>query len=217
MRSSEPRRFTDRQAAGRQLAEFVAARLGASGEAVVVLALPRGGMPVAVPVADALGAPLDVLVVRKLGAPGHEELAMGAIGEGDVLVLNAEVIEALGIDRGTVDAVRDAERAELARRVQRYRHGRAMVSVRDATAVIVDDGIATGATSTAAVRVARALGARRIVLATPVATTTTIAALAAVADDVIAVQEPEDLVTVGAWYDDFTQVSDDEVVRLLQR
>jgi putative phosphoribosyl transferase len=155
--------------------------------------------------------------VRKLGAPGHEELAMGAIGEGDVLVLNAEVIEALGIDRGTVDAVRDAERAELARRVQRYRHGRAMVSVRDATAVIVDDGIATGATSTAAVRVARALGARRIVLATPVATTTTITALAAVADGVIAVQEPEDLVTVGAWYDDFTQVSDDEVVRLLRR
>jgi predicted phosphoribosyltransferase/dienelactone hydrolase len=205
-------RFTDRRDAGRQLA---ARLLAYRDQEPVVLGLPRGGVPVAAELARALGAPLDVLIVRKLGVPGHPELAMGAVGEGGVRVLNARVVQAARISGPQLDQVEAAERAEVARRARQYREDRPMAPVRGRTVVIVDDGLATGATARAAVETVRAAGAARIVLAVPVGAPDTVRLLGEVADDVVVLQAPRELRSVGEWYDDFRQTTDDEVVAAL--
>jgi predicted phosphoribosyltransferase len=207
-------RFRDRREAGRHLADALQPSTGWIN--VQVLALPRGGVPVAYEVALALGAPLDVFLVRKLGVPGHEELAMGAIAEGGVRVLNREVIEPLGIPPEAVDRVAQAEGAELARRERSYRGGRPAPELRGRTVLLVDDGLATGSTMAAAVAGVRTHGPRRIVVATPVASREAMAALGQVADQCVAVLTPRNFGGVGQWYDDFTQTSDEEVHALLE-
>jgi putative phosphoribosyl transferase len=206
--------FADRTDAGRRLA----ARLQhLPREDLVVLGLPRGGVPVAFEVANALGVPLDVIVVRKLGVPFQPELAMGAIGEGGVRTLNEAVVKGAGITDDELRAVEEREREELARRAARFRGGREPQSLTGRTALVVDDGIATGATARAACRVARLLGAKQVVLATPVAPPTSVAELRADADEVIALSTPEAFFAIGQFYADFPQTSDDEVVELLAR
>jgi putative phosphoribosyl transferase len=204
--------FRDRVDAGRRLAERLASL---DGEDVVVLGLPRGGVPVAAEVARALHAPLDVIVVRKLGVPYQPELAMGAVGEGDVLVLNDEVLGVAGVGREELDRAAQAERAEVASRALRFRQGRPAVPVAGRVAVVVDDGIATGSTARAACQVARAMGAARVVLAVPVSAPDSAQALRADADEVVCVQEPVGFRAVGQWYEDFDQTPDAEVTRLL--
>ena len=184
-------------------------------ERPLVLALPRGGVPVAYEVALALGATLDVLIVRKLGVPGQPELGMGAIGEGGVRVLDRTNLLRARVSDEQLAAVEARERAELDRRVCFYRGDRPMVSPEGRTVVVVDDGIATGGTARAALRVVRNHGARRVVLATPVAAADTLAGLAADADEVIAVATPSPFRAIGAWYEHFDQTTDDEVVALL--
>ena len=206
--------FVDRVDAGRRLGERLSAR-GVVGRDVVVLGLPRGGVPVAFEVARALGAPLDVLVVRKLGAPSQPELAMGAIGEGGVRVLNDDVVAGLRVRSDDLAAAEDRERAILVRRVARFRSGRPPVSLTGRTAVIVDDGIATGSTARAACRIARARGATRVVLAVPVAPTRQIPGLDRDADEVICLETPSPFFAVGQFYADFSEVSDEEVSALL--
>ena len=208
--------YRDRREAGRALAELVASTL-ADGEQPIVLALPRGGVPVAFEVASALAAPLDVIVVRKLGVPIQPELGMGAIGEDGVCVLNPEVIGHLRITEDALRGVEERERAELERRAARYRNNAPMIPLEGRTVVIVDDGLATGSTARAAMQVARAHGARRVVLAVPVAPAETLEELAPVADDVICVASPHPFAAIGQWYDDFRQTSDVEVSRLLDR
>ena len=212
-------RFPDRTAGGRALAERLTEALAdrPDDDDVVVLGLPRGGVPVAAEVAAALGAPLDVLVVRKLGVPRQPELGMGAIGEDGVRVLNDDVIRSLRIGAGTLARVEAREREELERRALRYRSGAAMIPLTGATAVIVDDGIATGGTARAAVEVARAHGAARVVVATPVAPADTVRELVAVADDVVVCASPSPFFAIGQWYVDFRQTTDDEVARALNR
>ncbi|MFO7592355.1 MAG: phosphoribosyltransferase family protein [Acidimicrobiia bacterium] len=214
MRRVTERRFRDRREAGRRLAGALAAYAGPD---VVVLGLPRGGVPVAAEVADALGAPLDVIVVRKLGVPSQPELGMGAIGEDGVRVLDLEMVRRAGVTPSAVEVVEHRERAELERRVQRFRGDRPPVPIEGRTAIIVDDGVATGGTARAAVQVARAHGAARVVLAVPVAAPEAVRDLAGVADDVIALETPEFMRAIGYWYDDFTQTSDEDVVALLSR
>jgi predicted phosphoribosyltransferase len=204
--------FRDRADAGRRLGAAVAAR---DLEAPVVLALPRGGVPVAAEVARALQAPLDVILVRKLGAPGQPELAMGAIGEGGVRVLNDVVIRASAVTASQLSATEEREQRELERRAAVYRRGRAPVEIAGRTVVIVDDGLATGATARAAIAVARAHGAARVVLAVPVAPPDAVVDLAADADEIVTVETPARLWAIGAWYDDFRQTDDAEVERLL--
>ncbi len=203
--------FENRRDAGRQLARELSFL---EGRDVVVLGLPRGGVPVAAEVARALQAPLDVIVVRKLGAPDQPELALGAIGEGGVQALNHRLTTALGIDSVEVTAVERRERTILADRVRRYRHGREAQVLEDRIAVIVDDGYATGATSRVACRIAKNLGARLVILAVPVAPAHALDDVEE-ADRVIALQTPEDFTAVGMHYRDFGQTSDDEVVQLL--
>ena len=206
-------RFLNRREAGRRLAD---ALLGYSHAAeLLVLGLPRGGVPVASEVARALEAPLDVLVVRKLGVPGHEELAMGAVASGGVTVLNRELIERLGIDQVEIDRVTTRELAELARREQAYRGNAPHVELTGRTVILVDDGLATGATMSAAVAAVRAMRPRRIVVAAPVASRDAMRLLRHAADDCVAVFEPEPFHGVGLWYDDFTQTTDAEVRQLL--
>ncbi len=204
--------FTDRRDAGRQLAE---ALQQGGHRPTVVLALPRGGVPVAVEVAALLGAQLDVLVVRKLGLPGQPELAMGAIGEDGVRVMNAGVVRQAGVTAAAVERVVQHEAAELDRRVQAYRGGRPAAVVEGRDVVVVDDGLATGATAQAAVEVVRAHGARHVTLAVPVGSREAVARLAAVADDVVCPDVPRHFRSVGDHYADFTQVEDATVVRLL--
>jgi predicted phosphoribosyltransferase len=208
------KRFLDRIDAGQQLA----ARLKryAGRDDVTVLALPRGGVPVAAEVARALHAPLDVFLVRKLGVPGHEELAMGAIATGGVQVLNAEVIEQLGISDQAVERVARAEEAELRRRERAYRGHAAAPDVRGRTVIVVDDGIATGSTMRAAVEALRRSAPARIVVATPTAAADTVARLQEVADEVVAVIAPEDFSAVGQWYRNFGQTTDEEVMACLR-
>ncbi|MFN0028984.1 MAG: phosphoribosyltransferase family protein [Acidimicrobiales bacterium] len=207
-------RFRDRPDAGWHLARALG---HFAAERPVVLGLPRGGVPVADEVAKALDAELDVIVVRKLGVPFQTELAMGAIGEQGVVVLNRDLLAMARVSEHELHVIERRERAELERRVQRFRQGREMTPLRDRTVIVVDDGIATGATARAALQVARAHGPRRLILAVPVAAPSTIEQLRSEADEVIALKMPEDLWAVGAWYHDFSPVEDDEVVRLLAR
>ena len=206
--------FHDRTEAGRALA----ARLEhLRGDDVVVLGLPRGGVPVAFEVAAALDAPLDVIVVRKVGVPGQPEFAMGAIGEDGVRVVNDDVVAMAHVTGAEYSRVEARERNELDRRAARFRAHAERVPLDGRTALIVDDGIATGSTARAACRVARAHGAARVVIAAPVAAPESAATLLEVADEVICVEQPAWLQSVGQWYDDFTQVDDQTVVDLLDR
>ena len=203
--------FADRQQAGRMLAERLAEHPFADP---VVLGLPRGGVPVAAEIARTLDAPLDVLVVRKLGMPGHEEFAMGAVGEGGARALNERVT--VGIPSRDLERIETREKAEVEQRVARFRGGRAAVDLRERTAIIVDDGIATGATARAACAIARARGAGTIVLAVPVAAPDSLAELADAADEIVCLHAPPGFMAVGMHYVDFRQVEDAEVVRLLR-
>lgn len=205
-------RFANRADAGARLARALEGHAFASP---IVLGLPRGGVPVAAYVAEALDAPLDVLIVRKLGLPRQPEVAMGAIGENGVRVLNDDVIRHGGVSAADLRRVEDRERPELDARVRRWRAGAAPLDLAGRTAVIVDDGIATGATARVACRVARALGAARIVLAAPVAPPEVLAELAAEADEVICLSAPPTFMAVGMHYLDFRQTSDEEVSALL--
>ena len=184
---------------------------------VLVLALPRGGVPVGYEVARALNAPLDVFVVRKLGVPGHEELAMGAIASGGVRVLNGSVIEGLNIPEDVIDAVAEQEFRELERRERAYRDDRPAPNVQGRTIILVDDGIATGSTMKAAVEALRQLEASRIVVATPTAALSTVREMRPDVDELVAVMTPADFAGVGQWYEDFSQTSDQEVRDLLER
>ncbi len=206
------RRFNDRADAGRQLASRMDSL---RGHDVVVLGLPRGGVPVAFEVARALGAPLDVLPVRKLGVPFHPELAFGAIGEGGVRVISDAVVRETRLSDKEMNAVETRERTELQRRSERFRGDRQPISLKGRTAVIVDDGIATGATARAACQVARAQGAGRVVLATPIGGSDTVEEFADCADEVVCLETPVPYFAVGQGYRNFAQTSDDEVIALL--
>jgi predicted phosphoribosyltransferase len=206
--------FADRAAAGRALAPMIAACL-AEGESAVVLGLPRGGVPVAREVARVLGLPLDVVLVRKLGVPGHEELAFGALASGGVCVLNPDVVRLAGLRPENIDAVAVREAAELARRERCYRGARPPLDVGGRTAIIVDDGLATGATMRAAVQALRDLGATRTLATAPVGSPIACDALAAEADAVVCARTPVHFRAVGAWYQDFGEIDDDAVANLL--
>jgi putative phosphoribosyl transferase len=207
------RRFADRTAAGRELGAALAGRVPVD---VVVLGIPRGGVPVAAAVADALHAPLDVIVVRKLGVPSHPELAAGAIGEDGTRVVNDDVVRATGTTAAALEAVEARELAELDRRVRTYRSAATRIPLDGRTVVVVDDGIATGATTRAAVDVTRAHGAARVILAVPVAPRDAVAELSAACDDVVALETPRDFRAVGQWYRDFDQTTDEQVLDLLR-
>lgn len=205
--------FPDRRVAGRQLAELL--RRFARQPNTVVLALPRGGVPVACEVAAALSLPLDVFVVRKLGVPQHEELAFGAIATGGVRVLSDDLIAHLGITAADVERVTALEERELLRRDLEYREGAPPPLIADQTVIVVDDGLATGASMSAAVAAIGAQNPWRIIVAVPVAAQEAICALRNIADDVVAVMTPEPFGGVGKWYLDFRPTTDDEVRRLL--
>ena len=205
------REFADRADAGRRLAERLGAYAGRGD--VIVLGLPRGGVPVAAEVARSLPAPLDVCVVRKLGVPGDEELALGAIAAGGVLVLNDRVVSGLHLSDEAIAAVAAVERAELRRREQAYRGERPPADVAGCTVIVVDDGLATGATMRAAVRAVRMRAPARVVVAVPVAAPETCAALGPEVDEVVCALRPSDFRSVGGWYDDFAPTTDDEVRR----
>lgn len=209
-------RFSDRLHAGRHLAEAVR-RVEMLDLDAVVVALPRGGVPVGFEVASGLGVTLDVLVVRKLGVPFQPELAMGAIGEGGVRVENPEVLGSTGLGDKDLDEAERRERPELERRAALYREGRPRADVRGRCAIVVDDGIATGSSVRAACRVLRALGAARLVVAVPVASRTAVSDTGRECDELICLEVPEPFFAVGEWYRDFSQTSDDEVVDLLRR
>lgn len=203
--------FSDRSEAGRCLGGALA---GYRNSQPLILALPRGGVPVAVEVAAALGTPatdLDVLVVRKIGAPWNPEFAVGAVGEDDVAVIDADLVADLGIDEATVRRIRTAEAAEVRRRIALYRSGRPAAEIRNRTVIVVDDGIATGSTLLTAVALLQSRGAGRIVVAAPVASNSAVAALRAVADEVVVSEVPVDFRAVGLHYRDFRQVPDSEV------
>ena len=204
--------FSDRHEAGKRLAPLVARF---AGKDAIVLGLPRGGVPVAYEVARALGAPLDVLIVRKIGAPFQPELGVGAICEGGTRFVDQSMCAALGITSDEIDEIAARESAEIERRVRRYRDGRSLPSLAGKTVILVDDGVATGGTARAAIAALRGLGPRRIIFAVPVAAVQAAELLARAADELIAVEVPDDLIAIGAWYQDFRQVGDDEVAGLL--
>ena len=209
------RRFADRYDAGRRLAEVLTRYAGWSD--VLVVALPRGGVPVGYEVSRALGVPLDVMQVRKLGVPGREELAMGAIASGGVRIVSDSVVEALGIPDRVIATVAAAEAQELERRERIYREGRLFPDVRGRTVILVDDGLATGSTMRAAAVALRSLGADRLVAAVPVAPRESCDAIRDAVDEVVCAVTPERFVAVGEWYDDFSQTDDAEVGELLRR
>jgi len=209
------RQFQDRAEAGRRLAEKLVDYAGRPD--VLVLALPRGGVPVGYEVARALEAPLDVFVVRKLGVPGHEELAMGAIASGGALCLNEDIIEALKPPFREVQAVAARELAELERRERAYRDDRPPLEARGRTVILVDDGLATGSTMRAAIAAVRRLEPARVIVAVPTAAPSTCAELGAEADDCICCNTPDPFYAVGVWYEDFSQTTDQEVRDLLER
>jgi putative phosphoribosyl transferase len=218
--------FSDRVDAGRRLGERLAARFGTQlaarlgagggpGAELVVLGLPRGGVPVAAEVARELNAPLDVLVIRKVGLPWQPELAIGAVGEGGVEVLNRPIVDSTGLSAEDVAELVAAASAEVAERVGRFRSGRSAIDLTGRHVVLVDDGIATGATMRAAIDVARARGATTVTVAVPVAAVQALDRLRDAADRVICLVTPSDLRGVGLWYRDFTQTADREVTALL--
>jgi predicted phosphoribosyltransferase len=206
-------RFHDRTDGGRQLASHLTAYAGRAD--VVVLALPRGGVPVAVEVARALDAPLDVFLVRKLGVPDHPELAMGAIASGGVRVLSPDIIAELGVPMATVDAVAAREQLELERRDRVYRGDRPLPPLTGQVVILVDDGLATGATMEAAVGAVRTYRPARVVVAAPVGARETCDRLRRLADEVVCVESPEWFRAVGVWYERFEQTTDDEVLHML--
>lgn len=207
------RRFRDRSEAGRMLGE----RLGDYGgrDDVVVLALPRGGVPVGIEVARALNAPLDIFVVRKLGVPGHEELAMGAIASGGVRVINDDVVRELGITDEAIARVANQELAELSRREHSYRGERGTPDRKNKTVILVDDGLATGSTMRAAVAALRSHEPARIVIAVPVGAPAVCKELGTEADEIVCTLTPEPMSAISMWYESFDQTSDDEVRELL--
>jgi putative phosphoribosyl transferase len=209
-----PSVYADRREAGAVLAAELAKYRG--GSDVVVLALPRGGVPVGYEVARALDAPLDVFVVRKLGAPGHRELAMGAIASGGVRVLNRDVIGWYGISPAAIEATAREELAELERRERAYREGRGALDVKGKIIILVDDGLATGSSMKAAVEAVRSRGPARIVVAVPVGAPQTCSEIKELADEVVCARTPDDFAAVGQWYADFSQTEDAEVRELLR-
>jgi putative phosphoribosyl transferase len=206
--------YRDRADAGQILAKYLLAQ--ESDPNPLVLALPRGGVPVAFEVARALRAELDIFLVRKLGLPGHEELAIGAIASGGVRVLNQELIQELQLSEGLIDRLTATEQRELERRERLYRENRPPLVVRDRTVILIDDGLATGASMMAAIRALRPQSPKRIVVAVPVAAAETCQQFRAEADNVICPATPEPFGAVGAWYHDFSQTSDNEVRKLLE-
>jgi predicted phosphoribosyltransferase len=204
--------FDDRADAGRQLADLIE---GHDVEADIVLAIPRGGLPVGRAVADALAVPLDIVAARKLGAPGNPEFAIGAVASDGTVFLNDEYIDQLGVDESYVDDAIERERAAAQEKVDRYRSERPPLDLHDKTVVVVDDGVATGATTIACLRQIRAAGAARVVLAVPVGPPDTIERLGAEADEILCVETPPSFMAVGQFYASFTQVSDDEAMRYL--
>jgi predicted phosphoribosyltransferase len=208
-------RFRDRAHAGRFLGE----QLGKYAERsdVIVVGLPRGGVPVAYEIARTLGLPMDIFLVRKLGVPGREELAMGAIGSGGVTVINHEVTDMLGITQPVIDAAAARERQEIERRDLMYRGGRPVPDFSGKTVIVTDDGLATGSTMLAAVRALRRQGVDRIVAAVPVAAPETCAAVAAEVDEIVCAMRPHGFTAVSLWYDDFSQTTDREVQDLLEQ
>ena len=211
----ETSRFRDRAQAGRTLARMLSTYANRPG--VLVLALPRGGVPVGYEVARALAAPLDVFLVRKLGLPGHEELAMGAIATGGVRVLNDEVLAHVNVPSAVIEAVAAREAAELERRERVYRGDRPPPNVRGRTVILVDDGLATGATMRAAVEALRQQAPARIVMAVPVAAPSVCEEFQHAVDQAVCAMTPEPFFAVGLWYEDFSPTSDDEVRDLLAR
>jgi putative phosphoribosyl transferase len=210
--------FDNRGEAGRALARLLADVIAADQAGqhdIVVLALPRGGVPVAAEIARELGATLDVFLVRKLGTPGHPELAMGAIASGGIRVLNEEVVTALGIPAAHIDAVAAREQAELERREAAYRHGRPLSPLSGKTVILVDDGLATGSTMKAAVQAVKQEKPARVIVAVPVGAPETCRELRSMADQVVCAHMPTSFSAVGEWYRDFSQTTDEEVVRLL--
>lgn len=206
--------FHDRTVAGQMLAQ----RLSYLKEQnVVVLGLPRGGVPVAYQVAQELNAPLDVIVVRKLGVPFQPELAMGAIGEGGVVIRNENVIRMANIAEADFNQAKARESEEVESRAKRFRESRSPVSLKSRVALIVDDGIATGSTAKAACDVARALGAAEVILAVPVGSAAAISALSSKADEVICLDTPANFFAVGQWYEDFSPVGDEDVIEILRK
>jgi putative phosphoribosyl transferase len=206
--------FKDRRDAGKQLAQELSAYAGRSD--VIVLALPRGGVPVAYEVACALNAPLDIFIVRKLGLPGHEELAIGAIASGGVRVLNEDIVRALNIPGSVIDSIARRELQELERRERTYRGNRPPPEVRGRTVILVDDGLATGASMRAAVAALRAQNPARIVVAVPTAAPETCEAFESEVDEIVCAMTPEPFYGVGRWYEDFSQTTDEEVRALLE-
>jgi putative phosphoribosyl transferase len=207
-------RFHDRREAGRLLAERLSQYAGRDG--VVVLALPRGGVPVGYEVARMLRAPLDVFVVRKLGVPGQPELALGAVAGGGVRVLNDDVVDALGLDEQAIDAITKRELAEVERRERAYRGERPPPELRGKVVILVDDGLATGASMRAVALAARTLGPEKVVIAVPVAADQTCHEVRADVDEVVCAFTPTPFYAVGLWYENFEQTSDEEVRHLLQ-
>jgi len=205
--------FRNRTEAGRVLAADLAGYEGRTD--LIVLALPRGGVPVGHEVARALGAPLDVFLVRKLGLPGHEELAMGAIASGDIRLINEEVVRAYDVSDADIEAVTAVEQRELERRERIYRDNRPLPPLRDRTVILVDDGLATGATMRVAVLALRQESPSRIVVAVPVAAADTCDEFRTLVDDVVCAETPSPFYAVGLWYEDFAQTTDEEVHDLL--
>jgi putative phosphoribosyl transferase len=213
--NDDQRPFLNRREAGRELASRLAAY--ADRDDVLVLALPRGGVPVAYEVARALNAPMDVFLVRKLGTPGHRELAMGAIASGGIRVLNDDVVRHFGIPQPAIENIAREEEQELERRERVYREGRPAPDLANRVVILIDDGLATGSTMRAAAQAVRARHPARVIVAVPVGARETCAELRSIADEVVCARMPEPFSSVGQWYLDFTQTEDDEVRELLKQ